>query len=232
MEREPKNNYSVYIHRNTYTGKRYVGITSGNVKTRWNGGWGYENNHWFFSDIIKYGWINFEHRVIESGISKEVAQNLETDLILRYKTTHRNYGYNAVFGLGNNRPIQENVFIPGDSSRFISYINSNWLAPSDATKEMLDRYKIWKDTDKTEIVSRFVDCKLIPTQPQHITFNKVMFTLQQSLGYTVENGQQRFNKEMHRYRLIVSFDEDKITYEKIKKPLDNLGGLKGECKTH
>lgn len=113
--------------------------------------------------------------------------------------------------------------LSSDESRFISYINSNWLAPSDATREMLDRYKIWKDTDKTEIVSRFVDCKLIPTQPQYITFNKVMFTLQQSLGYEIESGQQRFDNERHRYKLIVSFDEERISYVKAIPPVDEAG---------
>jgi hypothetical protein len=114
--------------------------------------------------------------------------------------------------------------LSSDESRFIGYINSKWLAPTDAQRKALDRYKIWKPEDKEEIVKFFQDCQIV-LHPQDATFNSVMQTLVDSLGYTVENGQQRFNKEMHRYRLIVSFDEDKITYEKIKKPLDGITEL-------
>jgi hypothetical protein len=69
-------------------------------------------------------------------------------------------------------------------------------------------------------VSVFKDCKIVNVPEDLITFHKVMFTLTQSLGYEIESGQQRFGGSFHRYKLIVSYDEDKSNYEKAVKPLD------------
>ena len=48
--------YSVYIHTNKINSKKYVGITSQNVNTRWKNGQGYKDNERFFDDIREYGW--------------------------------------------------------------------------------------------------------------------------------------------------------------------------------
>jgi hypothetical protein len=110
--------------------------------------------------------------------------------------------------------------LSSDESRFISYINTKWLVPPTITNSDTDKYKIWRQEDKDEIVSVFKDCKIVNVPEDLITFHKVMFTLTQSLGYEIESGQQRFGGSFHRYKLIVSYDEDKSNYEKAVKPLD------------
>ena len=95
-----KGNWCVYKHTNKINGKIYIGITSAStLNQRWDNGNGYKENDDFFSDIKKYGWVDgFYHTVIEDGITKEEADNLEKKLIRKYKTQNKNYGYNTEEG--------------------------------------------------------------------------------------------------------------------------------------
>lgn len=92
------NNYLVYVHRNKINGKRYVGITSGNPIRRWNNGFGYFRNKHFSDAIKKYGWDNFEHIIVLSGLSKDKACEEEQRLIKEFETQDKNKGYNLTSG--------------------------------------------------------------------------------------------------------------------------------------
>ena len=93
--------YSVYIHTSP-SGKYYVGITKLMVEKRWRGGKGYSNNPYFTRAIKKYGWDNFKHEVVSSGLTKEEAENLEIKLIAELHSNEKKYGYNISSG-GNAR---------------------------------------------------------------------------------------------------------------------------------
>ncbi|MBC2722025.1 MAG: GIY-YIG nuclease family protein [Desulfosporosinus sp.] len=95
---ESMRKYAVYAHTNKINGKKYFGITSTHTKERWRDGRGYINNQYFNSDIEEYGWDNFTHEIISSGIPKESAERLELDLIAMYKTINRQFGYNIKSG--------------------------------------------------------------------------------------------------------------------------------------
>lgn len=89
--------YLVYLHKNITNGKIYVGITSHvDPNNRWRGGRGYQRNVLFTRAIKKYGWDNFNHRIIFKNISKQLACKIETLLIQRYK--NRNICYNIANG--------------------------------------------------------------------------------------------------------------------------------------
>lgn len=90
-------NYSVYIHTNKLNGKRYVGITCQKPEYRWNNGNGYKNCH-FRHAIDKYGWDSFEHEIVAEGLTKDEACQLEVELIAKYNTTDRAFGYNRSTG--------------------------------------------------------------------------------------------------------------------------------------
>ena len=64
--------FTVYMHVSP-NGKRYIGITSQEPKLRWAGGSGYSDNKHFKSAIDKYGWNNFEHIIVASGLSLKAA---------------------------------------------------------------------------------------------------------------------------------------------------------------
>lgn len=86
--------YTVYLHINPYNNKKYVGITSTNVKQRW---WsGYHENTKFYKDIQKYGWKNFIHLILYEGLSKERAEFVETRLIYLFDSVEN--GYNRSYG--------------------------------------------------------------------------------------------------------------------------------------
>ena len=50
------------------------------------------------SAIKKYGWENFTHEIIASGLSREDACAIERMLIKELNTTNPEYGYNRGFG--------------------------------------------------------------------------------------------------------------------------------------
>lgn len=87
--------YTVYMHR-TPSNKVYIGITSQKPEKRWHEGLKY--NSYFTNAVRKYGWDNIEHIILAENLSKDEACKLEQELILQYKSTDRNYGYNITIG--------------------------------------------------------------------------------------------------------------------------------------
>lgn len=119
-----ENNYNVYYHYNPANGKYYIGITKQEPERRWNNGYGYHNQV-FGAAIRKYGWDNFEHVVIETGLSKEMAVSLEKRLIQECDSFKN--GYNCSMGGesadGYKMPIETKEKI----SRANSGVNSYWF---------------------------------------------------------------------------------------------------------
>lgn len=91
--------YSLYVHVNKINGKRYVGITCKDPEYRWGvNGSKYKSSPHFYSAIKKYGWNNFEHIILITGLSKDQACALEKRLIRKWKTQNKEYGYNISDG--------------------------------------------------------------------------------------------------------------------------------------
>lgn len=94
--------YSVYIHINNINGKVYIGITCQNPLKRWLNGKGYVDNKHFYRSIKKYGWDNFEHKVIKNNLTKDEAENMEMELIKEFQSFNPEYGYNVSLGGSHN----------------------------------------------------------------------------------------------------------------------------------
>lgn len=92
-----KENYKVYVHT-APNGKVYVGITKRNPKDRWRGGKGYIENEHFYNSIKKYGWENFEHKIVFEGLTKEEAFKKEKELVAFYRSNDDRFGYNHTEG--------------------------------------------------------------------------------------------------------------------------------------
>lgn len=94
-------NYTVYMHvlPKDISGKEndliYVGITRVNPIKRWSNGNGYVDNVRFFNAIKKYGWENFEHLILFENLSEEDAKQKEIELISKFNSTNRKFGYNV-----------------------------------------------------------------------------------------------------------------------------------------
>ena len=89
--------YVVYRHVSP-SGKYYIGITK-DYKTRTRDKHlSYKNCPVFFNAIIKYGWENIKHEIIDYCDSVEQAEERERYFISLYKTTEREFGYNICAG--------------------------------------------------------------------------------------------------------------------------------------
>lgn len=93
--------YTIYMHI-APNNKKYIGITRQPVKNRFQNGLGYRKSPYFSLAINKYGWNNFEHKILFQDLSKEEAEIKEIELIAKYKSNNRKYGYNIANG-GNCR---------------------------------------------------------------------------------------------------------------------------------
>lgn len=98
--------YCVYMHINKLNKKKYIGQTCQKPEQRWNKGKGYFNNKYFTRAIKKYGWDNFEHIILKDNLTKEEADILENEFILKYNSMNPT-GYNAKSGGSYGRPSYE-----------------------------------------------------------------------------------------------------------------------------
>ena len=89
--------YIVYKHT-APNGKCYIGITKRTMEQRACNGRGYVNNHAFYNAILKYGWDNFTHEILESGLSPEEASEKEKYYIKLYHSRSAENGYNIEGG--------------------------------------------------------------------------------------------------------------------------------------
>ena len=90
--------YTVYQHKNKINGKVYIGITMQEPEQRWRHGEGYKSSPHFYSAIQKYGWNNFEHNILFQNLTKEEACKKEQELITKFNSMNRKFGYNSTSG--------------------------------------------------------------------------------------------------------------------------------------
>lgn len=98
------NNFTVYKHT-APNGKVYIGITEQKTERRWRkDGSGYKQNNHFWHSICKYGWDNFQHEIIASGLSKDEACLMEVELIAKCDSMNPEKGFNCHEG-GEHPPF-------------------------------------------------------------------------------------------------------------------------------
>lgn len=104
-----ENNYTLYLHISP-KGKRYVGITCLPPEQRWKyGGRGYDRNTYFWNAIKKYGWDNFQHKILATNLSKEEAELAEIKCIKHWHTQDPQKGYNICRGGGTTRGFHHSL---------------------------------------------------------------------------------------------------------------------------
>lgn len=101
-------NYKVYMHIFP-NNKVYIGITKQKPENRWNNGKGYKNNDYLKNAILKYGWNNIEHKILYDSLNKEKAEQKEIELIKKYKSNIKKYGYNILSGGNVSDGITEEI---------------------------------------------------------------------------------------------------------------------------
>lgn len=116
-----ENIYIVYCHTNKINDKKYIGITAQNPQKRWgSNGCHYKKSPLFYNAIKKYGWDNFTHEILFVNLSRKEAVDKEKELINKFNSNDRNFGYNLTKG-GDGL----NGYIPSEETRRkMSIINS------------------------------------------------------------------------------------------------------------
>jgi group I intron endonuclease len=90
--------FTVYKHTSP-SGKVYIGITMQAPAKRWGReGVGYKHSPHFLAAIQKYGWDNIHHEIIAEGLNQAEAEQLEIELIAKYKAADKAHGYNIDLG--------------------------------------------------------------------------------------------------------------------------------------
>lgn len=97
-------NYKVYVHINNVNGKMYVGQTcQKTLKNRFGtDGNQYKKCPIFWNAIKKYGFENFNHILLFDNLTKDMADIIEKEIIKKYNTTNRKFGYNLNAGGQND----------------------------------------------------------------------------------------------------------------------------------
>lgn len=100
-------NYTVYIH--TFpNNKVYIGITKMKPKERWHSGLGYHKAQpLMYNAIRKYGWENVKHEILFENLTQEDAEQKEMELIEKYKSNQKEYGYNIANGGNGSHTVSE-----------------------------------------------------------------------------------------------------------------------------
>lgn len=108
MKTTDNRTFSVYMHTMP-DGRIYVGMTSQKPEVRWLKGEGYKANSAFYEAIQEEGWENIEHEIVETGLSRAEAAELEKELIIQFDTLDSAFGFNtkpggdcASFGRGKS----------------------------------------------------------------------------------------------------------------------------------
>jgi len=100
------NNYKVYIHIFP-NNKVYIGITSQKPEYRWRNGKKYDSNKYMNNAIKKYDWENIKHKILYENLSKEDAELKEKELIKKYKSNNKKFGYNILEGGNVSKGMSE-----------------------------------------------------------------------------------------------------------------------------
>lgn len=111
-----ENTYCVYQHISP-ANKSYFGIhCNDKVNQRWANGLGYRTQRVFFRAIIKYGWDNFEHKILYRNLSEEEAISKEKELIAKYKTNCCIPGNTNGYNMTNGGEISPSIFYREDEN--------------------------------------------------------------------------------------------------------------------
>lgn len=89
--------YYIYCHT-APNGKRYIGQTCLDPRTRWKNGRGYVSCTYIYRAIKKYGWDNFRHDILCVVHSRKMADLFEKYYIKKYDTLNEEHGYNLTEG--------------------------------------------------------------------------------------------------------------------------------------
>lgn len=145
------NNYIIYMHTNKINGKFYIGQTCQTLEKRaGSNGKSYRECERFYKAINEFGWDNFEHTVLLTGLSPEEANAIEEELIINTRSYDPSIGYNIALG-GNGMTSERSkaLWSNPDYRDRISKANKELWANEEYHTARSNLYREqWKDPEK------------------------------------------------------------------------------------
>ena len=191
--------YKIY---NNITNRLYIG-SSGDFSKRISSHlFALENNRHANSllqkDYNNYGVESFTFSVLMRCCEKDNILKVEQDMICKCKNLYELYNKrkSCLYQSSGN----------SDERKFINYVNTHWLVPIGCFEKDSEKYRIYKDEDKNEIVDMAFNCDLFRIARDDLTFNRVVRMLEDTLGYEVVSGRLKLNYKKYTYKLILSYD--------------------------
>ena len=149
-----KKQYIVYMHRNKLNNKVYIGKTCQDVEKSWGiQGQAYYHNVKFYKDISEIGWDNFEHKILETGLSHYESKVKENYYINKYNSILEGYNFtlnnlNNKNDVGPGRPAKDrsNKIIMGFEgtiplkTRLEEEAEKRYMSISALIREILERH--------------------------------------------------------------------------------------------
>lgn len=136
--------YSVYIH--TFpNGKKYIGVTRCKPELRWGANGCNYKNPYMVNAIKKYGWDNITHEIIAENLTVDQASQMEVELIQKYNSADKRYGYNISLGGIESKICSE------QTKEKLRQANLEKIMSEESKKKISDFQRGQKRTDKTRL---------------------------------------------------------------------------------
>jgi group I intron endonuclease len=127
---EDSRKWCIYAHVLKTDGRCYIGQTC-NLEGRWKPS-AYKNSTKFYAAIQKYGWNNFEHKILKDNLTLSEANFWESYFIKNLDTIGK--GFNLNSGGDNKLHSQETKEKMSQTRRGVSHSKEHSLAISRALK--------------------------------------------------------------------------------------------------
>lgn len=142
--------FCIYMHTNTITGKKYIGLTSKGIDKRWKSHIAFAKNHnkyHFHKAINKYGIDSWNHEILEDNIDNiEEANMLEKFYINKHDTF--NNGYNSTIGgdgtTGNRSVTEKTIRYKESRKTIVKFVHKEYGIEELCIDDMSKKYNISK----------------------------------------------------------------------------------------
>lgn len=169
--------YKIYQHT-TPSGKVYIGQTKCKYINNWWGknGAGYVSCPAFYHAIQKYGWDNIKHEILFEGLTKEQADQIEIELIAKYKALGISYNIdNGGYHTGGYVPWNKGKKLGPHKPETIEKIKQQrgWKHREESKRQMSESHTGLTQTDEHKAhISKALKGKRKSTEhAQHIRDN-------------------------------------------------------------
>jgi group I intron endonuclease len=154
--------YIVYQHINKTNNKCYIGITGTEPEKRWGRhGERYKECPLFWNAIQKYGWDNFEHKILMTGLTAEEACEEEKRLIAELHANDPKFGYNISSGgtFADPNTMEQNWNDPAYREFMTNRFRETWKDPEKRKRRSEATKKRWANPEFKEFaMARVREC--------------------------------------------------------------------------